>query len=150
MGLIRDPTEEIYLMPQERSQPRELTPIQKFWDGSQGMKDYGPRIQKIEEDVEAEEVLTPAPKDLSVLESVDSKESPPNDAQTASERPVPPETMTPTKEPNSDADKENGKRSESNAPAPPIPTAPPLPHNLAPSLQNSSSETSPGKNEPPA
>lgn len=135
-------------MPQEQPEPRTLTPVQMMWDGSQGIKDFGPRIERVteEEVLEAEEAMTPAPKVSSALESADSKDSPPLGAQQKSETPALPETTIPTEE-NSGADKESGKDSDSNADEPPKQSkTQPSP---APSLPSSSSPTSPGGQTPP-
>lgn len=135
-------------MPQEQTEPRTLSPVQMKWDGSQGIKDFGPRIERVtdEEVAEAEEAMTPAPKASSALESADSKDSPPLGAQQKSEIPALPEGTTPTEE-NSDADKGNGKDNESSADEPPKQTK--TPQSPEPSSPSSSSPTSPGVTAPP-
>lgn len=136
-------------MSQPNPEPRELTPVQLFWDGKKGVRDFGPRVARVDET--SEEDLTPAPKGLSVPESADSEDLPPSDAPPKLEIPALPENTIPTEE-NSDADKENGKASDSNEAAtspPPMPKAPPTPP-PAPSLPSSSSETKSGKNGQPA
>lgn len=139
--------------PQE---PRELTPIQMFWGANQNAKDFSPHVQKVEpeevkeagpteaelrEIVEAEEALTPAPKDSLAQGSVPSEASAASIAPSELETPVQPATETP------DADSESGKPSESNADEPPTTTPPPpAPATSSPA---SSSATSRGKSTPP-
>lgn len=136
-------------MSQPEPEPRQLTPVQLFWDGKQGVRDFGPRVSRVDENEAKEEDLTPAPKASSVPESADSKESNPPDAPPKSEIPALPETTIPTEE-NSDVDKENGKGNESSE-AGTMPTAPPAPPTPppAPSLPSSSSVTKSGNQEQP-
>lgn len=139
------------------NEPRELTPVQMFWDNKNGVKDFRPHLQKVEhaEEVEdgptaeelrkiaeTEEVLTPAPKDSLAQGSVPSEASAASIAPSELETPVQPATETP------DADSESGRPNESSADEPPTTTPPPpVPANSSPS---SSSETSRGKSTPPA
>lgn len=129
-------------------EPRELTPVQMFWDGRDGVKDFGPRVVHVskEENDEAEAALTPAPKDESVAEFVDSWVSQPHAAPPASETPARPDELTPTEKLEA-AVKESGKDSESSADAPT--TTPPATPPPVPSSPSSSSATSPGKSTPP-
>lgn len=139
--------------PVPQDEPRELTPIQKFWEPTAGFRDYSVNpvpadTPEPEDEVEeVEEVLTPAPKDESALASAVLPDSHPVTAPPASETPVPSEPSTPTEKLEA-AVKASGKDSESNEDEQPTPSsAPPVP---ASSSQSSSSETSPGKPTPPA
>lgn len=138
------------------NEPRELTPVQMFWDNKNGVRDFRPHVQKVEpleevkdgptaeelrEIAEAEEALTPAPKDSLAQGSVPSEASAASIAPSELETPVQPATETP------DADSESGKPNESNADEPPT-TTPPLPA-PATSSPASSSATSRGKSTPP-
>jgi hypothetical protein len=153
------------------NEPRELTPVQMFWDNTNGVRDFRPHIQKVEpeEEVvvvrvegptdeemrEAEEVekaLTPAPKDSPAQGSVPSQESAASIAPSELETPVLPASTPPMPSQvtpqQSDADSESGKPSESSEAVPP-PTTPPTPA-PATSSPASSSATSRGKSTPPA
>lgn len=149
-------------------EPRELTPVQMFWDPAKGARDFRPIVQKVQsteevrtdgptaeelaEIAEAEEALTPAPKDSLAQGSVPSEASAASIAPSELETPVqPPSTppmptqVTPQKQ---DADSASGKPSGSSEDEPPTSTPPtPAP---APSLPASSSQTSRGKTTPPA
>lgn len=131
-------------MPQE---PRELTPIQKFWDGRDGVKDFGPRVVHVssEERIEAEVALTPAPKDEFAAAFADSSDSLLPVLQPESETPVQHE-LSPTEKLEA-AVKESGKDNDENEDEPT--TAPPMTPSPAPSSPSSSTETSPGKSTPP-
>ncbi len=145
-------------MSSQPNEPRELTPVQKFWDGSNGFKDMSPHVQKVGvvEEVpmaglaegpsdaelaqveadEAEAALTPAPKDESVLESADSQASIESIAPERLETPVPQPDATPTTETESeDAETESGKASEPSEVEPPSqPTTKPSPATSSPSF----------------
>lgn len=93
------------------SEAREIFPVQ-----SRNIKDYSPRVSKVsdEEVAEVEEVITPAPKDLSARESVALPELVPEteriglDGTVQDELPIPNELFL------QDADLESGKLSESS------------------------------------
>lgn len=155
-------TREIILMSNEQ-EPRELTPVQAFWDpaANKNFKDFSPKVVKVdpheppqetdEEVREAEEALTPAPKDSYAPESVTSPESPPSTVPSESASPVQapiPPLPTQVEVQQEDADSESGKPSGSSADVvPPAPATPPSPVTSSPS---SSTVTSPGKPTPPA
>ena len=132
------------------SEPRELTPVQKFWGGGKGFKDLSPHIEKIdaEEVAEAEEAMTPAPKDFSAPASAASVELPPPTAPVRSETPALPAATTEQQENSSGADSGCGKPSGSREDEPSTSSqTKPAPES---SSSSSSSETSPGKSTPPA
>ena len=141
-------------MPQESSEPRELTPVQNFWSGGgNGFKDLSVHLVPVdaeetdEEVAEAEEAMTPAPKVSPVPESATSGESPPPTAPPASVTPALPANVSPT-EALEAAVKESGKANELNEDEPQTSSPQsPSPDSSSPS---SSSPTSPGKNAPPA
>lgn len=131
------------------TEPRELTPVQKFWGGGDnGFKDLVPHVEKVtpEEVAEAEEAMTPVPKASPAPEPVGSVPSIQAGAPTRSETPALPESTIPTVV-KSDADSESGKLSESNEAESPT-TSPQSPEPES-SSSSSSSETSPGSNMPP-
>jgi hypothetical protein len=137
----------------EQREPRELTPIQKFWDGkSQGVRDFSPHVQRVDDFVEAEEAITPVPKAESARGSADSSEvvstgtpiSP--TSPTVQENPAQTDELTPTEKLEA-AVAANGKGSEPSEAAPPMPTTT-TPQDES-SSQSSSSATSPGSNTPP-
>jgi hypothetical protein len=139
-------------MPSEQSEPRELTPIQRFWGDNPNFKDFSPHAVPadtvLESEVEeVEEVLTPAPKGSPAPESVTFSESQPTDAPPRSETPALPSNVLPT-ELLEAAVKESGKDSDEieDDPQTQKTTTP----SQDPSSPSSSSETSPGSNEPPA
>lgn len=60
-------------MSQTPEEPRELTPVQMFWDGRAGIRDFGPRVLPADA---PDPVEQPVPKDESALASVASSGSP--------------------------------------------------------------------------
>lgn len=137
----------------ELNQPREITPIQKFWGPS--YKDMSPHPQKVEEvyvpppaayvdpeTIEAEEVMTPAPKGLVVPESAPLPELINQTELYESELPVPPVQTIPA------VDSESGKASDVSEPE----RVNPNPQSLSPeplSPSSSSTQTSTGNATPP-
>lgn len=101
--------------PEEEETARELTPVQMFWDGRQGIKNFGPQVTKVDpnEVREVEDTITPVPKEEYAPESVDSSIFQSPGAPAKSETPALPSTVLPT-EKLEDAVKESGKRSGSS------------------------------------
>lgn len=142
----------------EHDEPRELTVVQKFWDGNQSTtRDFRANIVKIEDEAkEVEETITPAPKDESAQGSADSQPEgstviPTGEPATqpqSSVTPVLTDGLTPTEKLEA-AVAASGSDSNSSEDEPPLPLkVVPTPSDES-SSQSSSSETSPGKSEPP-
>jgi len=133
-------------------EPRELTLVQKFWDGGQGIKNYAPNVQRVEDEpaaeevAEAEEAMTPAPKDSSAPESATSEGTPPPVAPPRSESPVPPLPSHTTDQ--SVADRVSGKDSDESVVEPQ--TEKETTSGTDDSSPSSSTPTSPGSSTPPA
>ena len=134
-----------------RNEPREINPLQLNWDGTKGLRDFGPRVQRVT-DEEREEMYAEAPKGSSVQEPVVSPpvESPVTPGSPTS--PPSPEShvqldgLTPTEKLEA-AVAASGKDSEQNADEPPTPTTQTPPP--ASSKPSSSSEMSRGSSVPP-
>lgn len=131
-------------------EPRELTVVQKFWDGGANIKNLSPAVQKVEVDKEteeAEEAMTPAPKVFTAPESVDSSTSPPTGEPPSPASPVPPLPTHTTDQ--SGADTGSGKDSDANEDEPQTPTETKSdPDDSSP--DSSTEEKSGGSSEPPA
>lgn len=133
-----------------KDEPRELTPVQMFWDPNSGVKDMRPLIQKVDPDEarEVEEAITPAPKEESALASAASSGSQLTSAPVVSETPALPANVTPTEKLEA-AVKASGKPSGSSEAEPPSesPTSP-KPESSSPD-SSSEDQTKSGKPAPP-